>query len=195
MPHSPWPEKANGPSGEVPTKFRLPGVTSDDVTLEGRSMKMAKRACMLEFKELAVKRGKDGPALAAVAKELGRVEQALRNRVKAAAAGKLGGADGKVVTPQERELSRLRAETSGSSGSWKSQESSGGLREGCAMKYAWIDAPRQEFALADLCATLEVSPSDQQAGKRGGTPDRQRLTDSRGRADPRPPCRTQGHLR
>ena len=55
-------------------------------------MKMAKRACMLEFKELAVKRGKDGPALAAVAKELGRVEQTLRNGVKAAAAGKLGGA-------------------------------------------------------------------------------------------------------
>ena len=46
------------------------------------------------------------------------------------------------------------------------------------MKYAWIDAHRQEFALADLCAALETSVSGYRAWKRGGTPDRQRLTDS-----------------
>jgi hypothetical protein len=28
------------------------------------------------------------------------------------------------------------------------------------MKYAWIDAHRQEFALADLCAALAVSISE-----------------------------------
>ena len=63
-----------------------------------------------EFKELAVKRVKDGLSIGAVAKELGMVEQTLRNWVKAAAAGKLTGAGAKVVTPEQMELSRLRAE-------------------------------------------------------------------------------------
>ena len=63
-----------------------------------------------EFKELAVKRVKDGLSIGAVAKELGMVEQTLRNWVKVAAAGKLTGAGAKVVTPEQMELSRLRAE-------------------------------------------------------------------------------------
>lgn len=46
------------------------------------------------------------------------------------------------------------------------------------MRYAWIDAHRQEFPLADLGAALEVSISGYRAWKRGGIPDRQRLTDS-----------------
>ena len=73
-------------------------------------MKIPKQAYTLEFKELAVKRAKDGQSLAGVAKDLGLVEQTLRNWVKAAAAGKLAGAGGKTVTPEEMELSRLRAE-------------------------------------------------------------------------------------
>ena len=32
------------------------------------------------------------------------------------------------------------------------------------MRYAWIDAHRQEFPLADLCAALEVSISGYRAG-------------------------------
>lgn len=72
-------------------------------------MKIPKQAYTLEFKELAVKRVKDGQSLAGVAKDLGLVEQTLRNWVKAAAAGTLAGA-GKAVTPEEMELSRLRAE-------------------------------------------------------------------------------------
>ena len=51
-----------------------------------------------------------GQTVGAVARELGLVEQTLRNWVKAAAAGKLNGAGAKVVTPEEMELSRLRAE-------------------------------------------------------------------------------------
>lgn len=58
-------------------------------------MKIPKQAYTLEFKELAVKRVKDGQSLARVAKELGLVEQTLRNWVKAAAAGQLAGAGGK----------------------------------------------------------------------------------------------------
>ena len=73
-------------------------------------MKIPKQAYTTEFKELAVKRVKDGQTIAAVAKELGLIEQTLRNWVKAAAAGKLTGVGAKVVTPEQMELSRLRAE-------------------------------------------------------------------------------------
>ncbi len=72
--------------------------------------KIPKQEYTTEFKELAIKRVKDGLSLGAVAKELGMVEQTLRNWVKAAAAGKLTGAGTKVVTPEQMELSRLRAE-------------------------------------------------------------------------------------
>lgn len=73
-------------------------------------MKIPKQAYTTEFKELAAKRVKDGQTVGAVAKELGLIEQTLRNWVKASAAGRLQGAGAKVVTPEEMELSRLRAE-------------------------------------------------------------------------------------
>ena len=73
-------------------------------------MKIPKQEYTDEFKELAVKRVKDGQSVGAVAKDLGLIEQTLRNWVKAAAAGKLNGAGGKVVTPEQMELSRLRVE-------------------------------------------------------------------------------------
>ena len=73
-------------------------------------MKIPKQEYTVEFKELAVKRVKDGQSVGAVAKDLGLIEQTLRNWVKAAAAGKLNGAGSKVVTPEQMELSRLRAE-------------------------------------------------------------------------------------
>lgn len=63
-----------------------------------------------EFRELAVKRVKDGLTPSAAAKELGISHQTLRYWVKAAEAGKLGGAGSKVVTTEQMELSRLRAE-------------------------------------------------------------------------------------
>lgn len=46
------------------------------------------------------------------------------------------------------------------------------------MKYAWIAAQGKAFPLTDMCRMLEVSLSGYRAWKRGGTPDRQRLTDS-----------------
>lgn len=46
----------------------------------------------------------------AVAKELGLIEQTLRNGVNASAEGRLQGTGAKVVTPEELELLRLRAE-------------------------------------------------------------------------------------
>ena len=44
------------------------------------------------------------------------------------------------------------------------------------MRYAWIDAQTKQHPLAELCAALEVSISGFRAWKRGGTPQRKRLT-------------------
>jgi len=73
-------------------------------------MKIPKQAYTIEFKELAVRRVKDGQSVSKVCRELGLSDQTLRNWVKAAAEGNLNGAGGRVVTPEEMELSRLRAE-------------------------------------------------------------------------------------
>ena len=73
-------------------------------------MKIPKQAYTTEFKELAVKRVKDDQSVSVVCKELGLSDQTVRNWVKAAAEGKLNGAGGRIVTPEEMELSRLRAE-------------------------------------------------------------------------------------
>lgn len=45
------------------------------------------------------------------------------------------------------------------------------------MKYAWIAEHRRTYGLAESCAVLEVSISGYQAWKRGGSPNRKRLTD------------------
>lgn len=73
-------------------------------------MKIPKQAYTVEFKELAVKRIKGGQSVSTVCKELGLSDQTVRNWVKASAEGKPSGAGGRVVTPEEMELSRLRAE-------------------------------------------------------------------------------------
>jgi len=72
--------------------------------------RIPKQAYTAEFKELSVKRVKSGQTISAVAKDLGLIEQTLRNWIKAADAGKLNSAGGKVVTAEQMELSRLRAE-------------------------------------------------------------------------------------
>ena len=46
------------------------------------------------------------------------------------------------------------------------------------MKYAWIAEHGNAFALAEMCDVLDVSISGYRAWKRGGRPDRKRLTDS-----------------
>jgi len=45
------------------------------------------------------------------------------------------------------------------------------------VKYAWIDANRSAYALNEMCSVLDVSISGFRAWKRGGTPERKRLTD------------------
>ena len=72
--------------------------------------KIPKQEYTPEFRELAVKRVKSGQTAGAVAKELGLIEQTLRNWVKAFDAGKLNGPGTKQVTPEQMEISRARAE-------------------------------------------------------------------------------------
>lgn len=59
---------------------------------------------------MAVKRVKGGQGIGAVARELGMSDQTLRNWVKAFDAGKLKGPQTRTVTPEQMELSRVRAE-------------------------------------------------------------------------------------
>lgn len=72
--------------------------------------KVPKQSYTAEFKAVAVQRVKEGQGLSVVARELGMSEQTLRNWVKAEASGKLNGAGANPVTPEQMELSRLRAE-------------------------------------------------------------------------------------
>jgi transposase len=64
----------------------------------------------LEFKQEAVRLVEGGQSIAAAARTLGLVDQTLFNWVKVSRAGKLSGADSKVVTPDQMEIARLRAE-------------------------------------------------------------------------------------
>jgi transposase len=82
-------------------------------------MKIPKQAYTAEFKELAVKRVKDGQSVGMVCRELGLSDQTLRNWVKAAAEGKLNGA-GRVVTPRKWSCRGCAPRISGSSGRTKS---------------------------------------------------------------------------
>ena len=72
--------------------------------------KIPKQEYTAEFKELAVKRVKSGESSGRGRGELGLVEQTLRNWFKAAKAGKLHPPGAKSVTPEQMELSRVRAE-------------------------------------------------------------------------------------
>jgi transposase len=73
-------------------------------------LKIPKQEYTAEFRELAVKRIKGGQGIGVVARELGMSDQTLRNWVKAFDAGKLNGPQTKAVTPEQMELSRVRAE-------------------------------------------------------------------------------------
>ena len=64
----------------------------------------------LEFKQKAVRLVEGGQSIAAAARTVGVVDQTLFNWVKAHLAGKLTGADSKVVSAEQMEIGRLRAE-------------------------------------------------------------------------------------
>jgi len=64
----------------------------------------------LEFKQEAVRLVRSGQSIASVARTVGVVEQTLYNWVKAGRQGKLQGVDSRLVSAEQMELSRLRAE-------------------------------------------------------------------------------------
>ncbi|SPD68252.1 transposase (plasmid) [Cupriavidus taiwanensis] len=72
--------------------------------------KIPKQEYTVEFKEQAVRQLQGGKTTGELSMELGVSDQTLRNWRKAAEAGKLRGAGAKPVTPEQMELSRLRAE-------------------------------------------------------------------------------------
>lgn len=73
--------------------------------------KIPRQSYTAEFKQEAVRQVEaEGKPQAQVARELGISEQTLANWRKANKAGKLAGGTGKPVTPEQMELSRLRAE-------------------------------------------------------------------------------------
>ncbi|AHF04562.1 transposase IS3 [Marichromatium purpuratum 984] len=72
--------------------------------------KIPKRVYTLEFKGRAVRQVRSGRSIASVAREMGLVEQTVRNWVRRGVAGKLESSAGQAVTPEEMELSPLRAE-------------------------------------------------------------------------------------
>ncbi len=65
--------------------------------------KIPKQDYTVEFKEQAVKHAQ-AQGIGVAARELGLVEQTLRNWVKAAGAGKLAGAGANPVTAEQMEL-------------------------------------------------------------------------------------------
>jgi len=63
------------------------------------------------------------------------------------------------------------------------------------VKYAWIDEQRKVYGLDEMCMVLDVSESGYRAWKRGGKPDRKRLTErSDARANPSYSQGTQGRV-
>ena len=64
----------------------------------------------LEFKQEATRLVEGGQSIAAAARSLGVGEHTLFSWVKAQCLGKLKGADCKVVSAEQMEISRLRAE-------------------------------------------------------------------------------------
>jgi transposase len=73
--------------------------------------KIPKQRYTQEFKQEAVRQVEsEGKSPTQVARELGISEQTLSNWRKASKAGKLGANGGKPITPEQMELSRLRAE-------------------------------------------------------------------------------------
>ena len=74
-------------------------------------MSKSKRArYTLEFKIEAVRLVRGGQSVAAVSQVLGVASQTLHNWVQADAGGLLKGTAAKLVSPEQMEISRLRAE-------------------------------------------------------------------------------------
>ena len=94
-----------------PRNFDVQEVTYKLGCLEGEEMfKMPRQEYMAESTELAVKRFNDDEGIAAVARDLGLVEQTLRDWVQSASSGKFNAPRARKAAPEQTEVPRLRAE-------------------------------------------------------------------------------------
>lgn len=106
-------------------------------------MKYTEQASTTEFKELAVKRIKDGQSVSKVCKELGLSDQTLLQLGSKRRLRELSGAGGKVVTAEEMASSRRPAQNSRLKRELDHKKSGGVLCKGCSVKYAWISPSRE----------------------------------------------------
>ncbi|MGH8678621.1 MAG: IS3 family transposase [Burkholderiales bacterium] len=140
--------------------------------------RILKREYTAEFREQAVAMVNNGRSVPEVAGELGLIEQTLRNWVKAAERGRLNEKASKV-TEEQMELSRLRAENARLRMENEiPKKSDGVLRQGCTVKYAWMQKHGARWPLGLMCEVLEVSVSGLRAWRTGGRRDPQRLSDT-----------------
>ena len=72
--------------------------------------KQSKAQYTLEFKQEAIRLIKSSQSIKQVATTLGMPHQTLDNWLRADNSGKLSGAGERIVTPEQMELARLRAE-------------------------------------------------------------------------------------
>jgi transposase-like protein len=96
--------------------------------------------------------------IAAVARSLDGVEQTLFNRVKAERAGKLKGAESKVVSAERMEISRLRAELARVEMERHilAKKRNGALRESAELNSAFINRHRRMWSISVQCRALEA---------------------------------------
>jgi transposase-like protein len=139
-----------------------------------------KRQYTAEFRTEAVKLVlEQGVGLAEVARRLDLPAKSLANWVRAARAGKR--VDEQRVQPVsdlEAENSRLRAENARLKMGARSCEGGGVLREGCAVRYAFIEAHRTRYPIQAMCELLGVSRSGYHAW-RGRGPSRRACDNTR----------------
>ncbi|MQR02783.1 IS3 family transposase, partial [Glaciimonas sp. GS1] len=112
-----------------------------------------------EFKQESVRLVQAGQSIAAVSRNIAVSEQTLYNWVKAARDGQLSEAKGNVVTPEQMELSRLRAENA----RLKMErdilkKAASVLCERIDVKYAFIKNNAQ-WSVKVVCQLLDVSTS------------------------------------
>ena len=109
---------------------------------------------MAEFKRTAVKHAQ-AMGIGVASRELGLVEQTLRNWGKAADAGKLRAGAARDARA-DGVVQAARGERAAEDACRNIKKSDGVLWKGCAVKYAWIDAQRLHNS-PNLCEVLDVS--------------------------------------
>ena len=114
----------------------------------------------LEFKQEAVRLVEAGQSQASVAKTLGIVEQTLFNWIKANRQGQLKGADSKAGECRaDVDCTAASRAGPGEDGARYRGKSDGVLRQGCEVRYAFIERHRQMWPIAVQCRVLKVSIS------------------------------------